>query len=191
MDLSDYEIDGPACDIIEKDEIKIKVRIETESKTETETETETESDVETKTWIKSRMDIDIEGDIVDDFADADKNDPIELDESCQPQAVNDDETKESPMSDLSFDQGVRLQVPLRRSIRIAERRERQKLQISIGSDIDKHITSQENNDTPTISTGIYSEESSPNILGSIFVDGRRRSARNLHNTVDATYTRNR
>jgi len=132
---------------------------------------------------------------IDDFADFDDNtkhdneddnsDHVDVDASYQPQTIHDGEKKESPMPDLSLDQGVRLpvQVPLRRSTRIAERREHQKLQISIVSDIDKHIPSQETNNTPTItigtSTSIHSEESSPNILGSIFVDGRRRSARKL------------
>ena len=137
---------------------------------------------------------------LDDFADFDdgdhdvkdnNNDRIDVDESCQPLALYDGEKKESPMPDSSLDQGVRLQVPLRRSTRIAERREHQKLQISIVSDIDMHIPSQETNNAPTITTGIHSEESSSNILGSIFIDGRRRSARKLHNTVDATHNRYR
>ena len=124
---------------------------------------------------------------IDDFPDfddtthdnEDDNGRMDVDASCEPQATNDDEKKESPMPDLSFDQGVRLQVPLRRSTRIAERREHQKLQISIGSAIDKHIASQETKETPTITNSIHSEKSSPNILGSIFMDGRRRSARKL------------
>jgi hypothetical protein len=260
MNASVCERDAPACEIIEKDEIKLTFKV----KIGTATETETESGGETKTLKESPMpesSTDDDGsyfdfDIIDDFQyfdDGDhdvkdnNNDRIDVDESCQsqaikdaekkqspmpessaaddesyfdfdlddfpdfddenhdikdnndymscpPQALNDDdgEKKESPMPDLSLDQGVRLQVPLRRSTRIAERREHRKLQISIVSDIDMHIPSQETNNAPTISTGIHSEESSPNILGSIFINGRRRSARKLHNTVDAsTYHRYR
>ncbi|MFN7263262.1 MAG: hypothetical protein ACK5TW_00120 [Cyanobacteriota bacterium] len=126
---------------------------------------------------------------IDDFPDDDDHDPIPIaeDTSSVSQAIDDAKKNESSMPDLSFDQGVRVQ-PLRRSTRIAERRERQELQSSIGRDTDSHIPSQVTKSTTTIAiaTDIHSEESSAIILGSIFVDGRRLSARKLAVKSDKT-----
>ncbi len=140
-------------------------------------------DCENKSYDDDYFDYDI-----NDFPDDADHDPIAEETSSKPQAIDDDaEKKESSMPDLSFDQGVRVQ-PLRRSTRIAERRERQELQSSIGRDTASHIPSQVTKSTTTIAiaTDIHSEESSAIILGSIFVDGRRLSARKLAVKSDKT-----
>ena len=217
MNVSDCEIDAPATssEVIKKDEIKIKKESPMPESSDDDGSyfdfdiddfadfDEAIDDVKDDTYNPIEKDSpmpessDDDGSYfdfdIDDFADFDEGNhdvkddaynPIDIHASFQPQAINNDENKEeSPIvPDLSFDQEVQVQLPLRRSTRIAERRERQKLQIDSG-------IHQETDNTTTLTTGIHSAEPSPDILGSIFVEGRRRSARTLvgksRKTVDS------